>query len=377
MAPWSLRDHLAALLSLGLLLTASGRVLQAQPAARASRDGVVAWLQHEEGLVRTIACRFEQVRSVTPPEMVPLIREICRKRGNENEYVSFVYTDQTVRKNSFVTLWWRKGPKERAETFNYFDDPEGQRRNLRAFDGQVIRSLEHDKTGLTAAIHSIKSAEWNSMNRTHPISLLYEFQNKPYSEIVAQGRAFDLSMVTREGKPYTRVSIEHPKFTWISFVLLFDDEHRLVEREVIVRMDPDKSPRVNEKHRLMEYQAHRDRSGEIISFPARALYSYYMGVLPDGRLVEYTTEDIRISDIQFNVDIPDQKFVLEIPKDAAVYDGLTGAGWLKLPESAQAAVDRTGKSAKWWTTLVAVSAVFLILVIIVVAIIRTKKRVIR
>src|SRR5205807_879904 len=121
---------------------------------------------------------------------------------------------------------------------------------------------------------------------------------------------------------YTQVFVDHPTFDFESFVLLFDDDHHLVERQLFAKIMPDVAPRLYEKHTFKDYESYEDASGEHIHFPRLAHYSYYMGNGEEGLPVEYMSESIRVLSIGFNVPIADSKFGLEIAKDGKVWDGV-------------------------------------------------------
>lgn len=305
----------------------------ANPPPAPSKATIIAWLQHQEGLVRSADCEFEVRQTLTRQEMVPLVREMCRLRGTDPR--GFIYTEPIASANTFAARWWRKGPKERIERWNPQTDPDSKRRKTLTFDGQIIRSTEWDRNDLVSAIHSIASAEWNSTNRLHPFSLLYQFQNVSYSILLNKAAEHKVTTVVQDGKPLTKVVFRHPTFDWRSFALLFDEQRRLIQRQVIAKIEPDKEARLYQEFRFSEYDSHADPSGEKIWFPRRCIVSEYLGALPDGRLVEYTSEDIQIKRISFNVDLPDEKFVLQLPPEAPLYDGLSGLGWVRLPQSAQ------------------------------------------
>ena len=316
-------------------MSVAGVFVGAVPAGAATitREALTSLLQHQESIVRSVECQFTSSRSVTPQMAIPLIRAVCRDQGREEEYARYVYTSDTVNAQSYAAHWWRQGQKERTERFAIAPDSPLEHsdrfRKISVFDGETIREAAYSEEGVLGSIQS--SDRWYSVNRTHPVSLLYEFQNKPYSDLLARSQHCDVSVVDRNGESYTRVFFYHPDFHSLdssSFVLLFDKNDLLVERDVILKFPRNRQPRVYETHTFSDYQEHSDRSGEQIRFPNRAVYHYYVGDLPDGTHVEYTSETIEIADIKFNVPIPERKFVLEFPKGARVYDELHKIGWL-------------------------------------------------
>jgi hypothetical protein len=81
-----------------VVFTASKHALGEQ---EVSKDAVAAWLAHQEGLVRTAVCEFEVRASTTPPEAIPLIRQVCRNRGSEAEYVSYIIKEAIAQNEHF------------------------------------------------------------------------------------------------------------------------------------------------------------------------------------------------------------------------------------------------------------------------------------
>ncbi|KPL25096.1 MAG: hypothetical protein AMJ75_01960 [Phycisphaerae bacterium SM1_79] len=295
-----------------------------------TREAIARWLRHQESIVRSIECTFESKPLLTRPENIPLIDQVCRQLGKKNRYI---YTEQIVKANSFVVHWLRKGAKERWDTFELTDTdsrdiPRTPSRS-RAFDGHLVRDLElHDK-GPIGSIETIEGAHWHSTNLPDPYSFLYEFQATPYSKIVAEGSNFDMSVVVRDGRELIQVSVDHPSLDSKSFVLLFDDKHRLIERQYISQISPDPAPRLCERHVFSNYKKYKDESGELIWFPQNAVYHHYMGNLSDGTPVEYTANTMTIREIRFNVDIPDEEFLIEFPPGTEIWDGVAGLGWVQ------------------------------------------------
>jgi len=108
-----------------------------------------------------------------------------------------------------------------------------------------------------------------------------------------------------------------------------------------------------------QYRAFNDPSGEVISYPMEIVYHYYIGHAPNGTLVETGTKTYTIEDIKFNIDIPDDKFDLKIPKDAKVFDGVTGLGWLPEGERPAALFPEEARQARWIMFAVIVSLALL------------------
>jgi len=310
-----------------------------------SREALVRILRHQEGLVRTMECVFERSTSPTRPENIPLIHEVGKIRDYDWDYRGYILSEDFTNKESLVVHYWRKGPKELQHVFHqtryHPDDSAASPDSKVAFDGQVVRRVHYDeqKQKWFGEINNPKAGSWSNSNRIQPFSFLYEFEVMPYSELIARGQDYAASRVDIDGKQYTKICIRHPRLAWRSFVLLFDEELRLAERQVIAQISPDPGPRLYQKHVFSNYERYEDASGEIIWFPTEGIYHYYMGNLSDGTPVEFKTRTITVKDIKFNVDISDEKFVIEFPPGTKIWDGLAGLGYIDEP--AERAIDES------------------------------------
>jgi hypothetical protein len=302
--------------------------------------------------------------------MASLLRQLYPKQGEGSDYDRFFTTPEMASRQSYEVHWWRQGVKERTEKSAELAAggsrlQTGESSITNVFDGETVRNLARGEKGLLGSIEA--ATRWYSVNQTHPISFLYEYQNTPYSDLIARSPRCEISVVQRGGKPYTRVYFHHPTFYSLdssSFVLLFDENDLLVERECIAKLSIDRQPRVYETHTFSDYQKYSDPSGEQISFPSHAVYRFYAGDMPDGTHVEYTSDDIRIMDIKFNVPIPDDKFVLEFPKDARVYDELNGVGWLdEAARRAKSAAKLTRPMNQWRWIFIICNVLLVVLIL--------------
>lgn len=150
----------------------------------------------------------------------------------------------------------------------------------------------------------------------------------PYSQLIANGNNFSAKKIVTDGKECTRVFVQHPATNKRSFLLVYDDQFRLIERQLIFKIEPDPEPRIYERHVFSNYKEYEDPSGEVIWFPTKAVYHDYVGNSPDGTPVEVEQRTINIREIKFNVDIPDEKFVIKFPLGIKMYDGVSGMGWM-------------------------------------------------
>lgn len=295
-----------------------------------SKDSLGRILAHQAALVRSAESTFTVLREPTPSSWVPSIKAACAAQGQAAQWSRFVVTSQFARANSYRAHWYRRGALERLDTYaiEMTTSQDEAPSVSTAFDGRVVRSLTRTPEGATGMIDSIDSAKWRQINRIHPFSLLFQHQEVPYSDIIAASADVEILQVTHDRAQCTQLNCTHPQIPNIRFGLLFDNQHRLIQRDVIAQIPPDEKPRLWERHELVDYQDHSDESGETVWFPKRAVYHYYMGTLNSVTPVEYMREIISIDSIQFNVPIPDKLFALDFPSNARVYDGLGGRGFL-------------------------------------------------
>jgi len=301
-----------------------------------TRARVADWLQQQEQLVHSAEAEFEEVPAPTDPKKIELIKEVCRRRGDEAEYISYVCTDNVVRTQAYRARWWRKGIKERWEIVRFLaKDGDEVWETTRVFDGSTVRALSVAGAKQVGELETPERAHWNSANRTHPFSLLFEFYGRPYSHLIRNSPDCRVSELVQDGERWTKVAFADPEDPTMRVELLFDGQRRLMERKIFFKLSRDPAPRLYETHRFEDYRSCTDDAGRVIVFPFRALYTYYLEPLPDGTLVDYVTRTITVKDIRFNVDIPDDMFVLEIPKHIPYYDGIYGKRWVNVPRGDQ------------------------------------------
>jgi hypothetical protein len=258
--------------------------------------------------------------------------------------------------------WWRKGVKERSESYGLGDDLDGDRfRSVEAFDGQIVRGWGNRPDGRKAgSVLTVETADWHETPRTNPYAMLFEYYNLPWSEVVKQATEFRAVEERRDGRASTKVALKHPKAA-LNCELLFDERHRLVERRffrkpLLLGSKPD--PDLAVKETFSDYRNHALPSGEAMSFPHASVVTGYLGRTGGGALLCASTREIKILDIKFNVDLPDSLFDLDIPKDAAVYDGVSELGFLE-PGDRPASVFPE-EARRQWIVLGAVVAVVLL-----------------
>jgi len=81
---------------------------------------------------------------------------------------------------------------------------------------------------------------------------------------------------------------------------------------------------LREVHEFSEYRDFKDARDKTITFPTKAVYHYRVGPGPAGLSAEYMQRTLVLTDVEFNVDLPDDLFALQFPRGIAIRDGLNG-----------------------------------------------------
>jgi hypothetical protein len=209
-------------------------------------------------------------------------------------------------------------------------------------------------------VQTIENAVWNEAIRDNPYSMILEYYDILWSQVIAKATHYAVSHEDRGAQTITKIALRHPRGN-LDAVLFFDREYRLIERHRLSkpllsgsRPDPD----LLHKDTFNDYQQHRDESGEAIWFPHRAVYQRgFLGRSSDGTLLGGTKREITISEIKFNSTIPDSMFEVRIPRTAEVYDGITGMGRLP-PGERPGAVFPGERKQRWYLAVAVLVAVF-------------------
>ncbi|MFO0811502.1 MAG: hypothetical protein U0746_22970 [Gemmataceae bacterium] len=315
---------LAAALSAGLWNVGRLHAYDESPAD--THKALTSYLRHQEGLVRSAVCKYEVIASPTKPEMIALLRDHWRERGDERKANNNIVPAARARNRSYRAEWWREGLRERLETTSL--DASRRGNEITAFDGQIVRRLGTQGTTPAGKISSAPTDSWLTEGRIHPLYLVHVFQDITHSNLVENGRDYRSGREATGAGSFVVVSMQHPTIDRFRFELLLDEQRRIVERRVIAKAGNMLKQDVIEIHKFGDFRSHDTGSGEPIWFPHHAVISYYAGRHANGALMEWTTHAVTIKDIQFNVDIPDERFTLQFPANAEVWDDLTGQGYL-------------------------------------------------
>ena len=86
----------------------------AEVSATLSRQEVISWLRHQESLVRSIECTFDNVKSPTSKENILRVQQVCEEYGGDDRWFDadrYVYTQEQVDRWTCSVDWYREGPK--------------------------------------------------------------------------------------------------------------------------------------------------------------------------------------------------------------------------------------------------------------------------
>jgi hypothetical protein len=282
---------------------------------------IIQRLAAQEQIVKSGECLLTHRSDATDPKMVLRIKELLRKHRRPAVYI---VDKPLAAKETYVIHWWRKGKKERSDQFRHFDDmsqPGALPTRSAARDGPFARSyFVRDKpnplnNGLIEG--TIQPAQ-RFINDDLPFAFLYEYLQTPYSEILA--RSNDAKVTPADGK--TMVSFSHPQVIGDRFVLTFDRDGTLVQRDLCTRHPQENASRINQRERFSGYRTYRSSRGESVRFPSEVDYDFVFAVADDGQLIVYLHVHIDVSSFRFNHDIPDGLFKLKFPDGCAVFDAI-------------------------------------------------------
>lgn len=254
------------------LLSASGAQrprAEVQAKSLPTREQLLQVCRHREQLVRSAASTWERRIEPTDPARIALIKQVVGSRigAGPDDYKHCIYTKEIAQSDSFVARWWRKGVKEKMETFDWGTTALATPKRATAYDGQLVRSLEARNIGMIYA----GGGRWTNDNRAHPFAFIYEFMSEPYSKLMAGAPDLRIDSTDRG----VEASFQNPANANNRLVLVFDASLRMIAREVFYKLPFDKSLRIYERHRLSDYQTFTDESGEPIEFPMSDEIHYF------------------------------------------------------------------------------------------------------
>jgi hypothetical protein len=276
-------------------------------------------LRRQEELVRACESVVSYQYVATDPAMIPLIEAYCWKIGAEPK--AAIWTKETVAKNSRAIHCWRKGVKERVETFDRLDDLQGGKaapRSIAAFDGTVARSYAFDGPGGQAVAFVTRARTWLTRPSQDPFELIYEYGHRRLSDLV--DRSSDVRITDADGQ--TTVSFKIPDLSPQRMVLVLNRDGLIVRRDILGLSHPREKPTSVHivARQSYSYRTYRNESGESVVFPALVQSSHVLGTTDDGTLIITNREQIEVHSFKFNQPISDEMFALKFPKNANIID---------------------------------------------------------
>lgn len=354
--------HLLALLLLCLFMNSSK---MASAALTVSREMLVDRLKHYEGIVQTFRCEYTDIFLETPPAHAELIKRIKGKAAS-----GFIGTHDISQKRSKSIILYQKGAKKRKE--DKFLDAElaNKGSSIMAYDGDMVRRVAYRPGGEpVASISSANVAGWGHMPINDPFAYAYQYYDMPYSVIIAAGSGFSLTSFEKDGRRFYNVLVTCARNGHILF-FSFDDRFLVLERKVTIR---NKAGRTFVNHKIIysDYKAYPIPSGETVWFPSSFRKIGYNGQLPNGDPLEVQWEDFRVQKVEFNLDLSDKLFELEIPKTARINDRVTGLGWLPPSERPLALFPKEARIRRWWWTA---GIVLTALIVVAAGVVYTRRK---
>jgi len=298
-----------------------------------SQERLSGRLRHEYAQIRDMECVYDHVALPTDATVVPLVHRLYQASPHLQalgKVQDCIFTVENAAAQSRRCHWYRKGSMERLSVFELTENVRtGIPRTTYAFDGQIKRQVNYkDIDGKRrGSVATADSADWRRIHRDNPWGFLFSYREIPYWKLVKEAAEFRGEDVQRDGTVVHRYTFRAPKLLRYKFVLLFDALGRLLEREVWydILNGPEE---IQQRFLFGEYRAHPLRSGETLHFPHRVTKEGILGRLHDDRVVVTNVTNFKILEIQFNQDIPDNLFELEIPPDVEVWDGINHTGWI-------------------------------------------------
>jgi outer membrane lipoprotein-sorting protein len=314
--------------SLGRLILGAAIVCTAAAACGASTvepesvlDAII-WIEHQSGLVKSAQGSFTVRYLPTSPEEMERIAAWCRHRDNAYRDRGYYVSPRQASRRSYYATWWRKGNKERQEK-THIARPAIVETTV--FDGESVLTLDGTPGRSCLYIASPLTHWWHKV-RIQPLALAFEYRSDSHGALLRESpqRRVDRHRVDDEGR--TMVTARHPADERLTLRWVYDDQRRLLVRDAIltrpspfIELDNDQ-PALYSRWEFSGFRPYADGQGNRFWFPSGAMLRYYLGTLPDGSPVQSHAMRIEVGEIEFNADIPDEKFELESPEGVPVRD---------------------------------------------------------
>ena len=197
------------------------------------------------------------------------------------------------------------------------------------FDGNVVRTLD-GTPGRSCLYLASPATHWTQKSRIEPFAFAFEYRSLPHDAILRESPERQVIRRRLDGEGRWEVTARHAGDDRLIIRMVFDDEHRLIQRDAILTqpsafMDLDNGePAVYSRYDCSDFRPYDDGEGNRLWFPAHVVLRYYLGNLVDGSSVQNYAIAIDVNDIEFNGDVPDEKFVLTAPDGVPTQDYRAG-----------------------------------------------------
>jgi len=303
--------------ALGVLLLALGQAARttiAQDAPTPQNPALTAqidWLDQQLEHVRDIRAEFSVVVQPTSPQAAAILRAANQARVREPDHQ--IISPNAAKAQSYRCRWWRRGIREREERTYASGDQETLLQ-----DGKmaVVYGKSQDRT---FAAQLGDATGWPRLTRIQPCRLALEFRDWPLAMLLRDSPNVDVQQPT-EGQARLILTAESPGAgeDW-AVRLMFDAEHRLMEREVLrdqtnylVEYSRNEL-RVCALHTFSDHRGYDDGRGHRVWFPSKAVLRHRAGYLPDGAPVDNFVIEVAVRTLEINTGLDDSLFQAKLP----------------------------------------------------------------
>ncbi len=282
----------------------------------------IIWIEEQASRIESGQGNFTVRYLPTSDEEMQRISALCRYRGNEHRASTYQVSARRARRRNYYSAWWRAGVKERQEK-THITRPAIVETTV--FDGQAVKTLD-GTPGRTCLYIASPETHWTYKSRVQAFAFAFEYRSSPHGTILR--RSAERSIVRRRFGDEDRsvVTALHPSDDRLVLRMVFDEQRRLVQRDAILTRSSsfleldNEAPAVYSRWEFSNFRPYDDGRGGYLWFPTNAILRYYLGTLPDGTLVQSRAMQIEVGDIEFNVEVPDEKFELHAPDGVPVRD---------------------------------------------------------
>jgi hypothetical protein len=316
--------------------TAALCLVCAQPGfalADKARDALVEqieWLEQQASLVRSARCEF-RVTTVSPLPAQTLRSNVAstleraetpqiwaERRAALLRHRASTVSSDNIPGDDYHAVWLRKGIHEREERTYLDPEPTAQDSapivQMATIDGEFERMVSRSHGRTFASIMPLNPARLRA-NRLQPYNFAFEYGLLSHAQIVRLSAERQPAKGKHQGKERLEVVVDHPWLWGGKLLMIFDQEHRLVQRDVLTTSQRTANYALLERYEFFDHKAYDDKGGRMIWFPSTVICQTHTLETP-------RVQHITIEKIEFNLKIADEKFSLEFPQDAEVYDGV-------------------------------------------------------